>query len=70
MSGLDWLITLLRLSHDMGKIQRKHVPVFTENIWELTWGNLLSLNKTRSLFRYSELKLRRTFLITVNVEKE
>lgn len=43
MSGLDWLITLITISLDRGKIQRKCVPVFTENIWELTWGNLLSL---------------------------
>ena len=70
MRGLDSLITLIRISFDKGKIQRKRVPVFTENIWELTWGNLLSLNRTRSLFRYFELKLRRAFLITVNVEKE
>lgn len=36
MSGLDWLITLRRISFDRSKIQRKCMPIFTENIWELT----------------------------------
>lgn len=44
LSGLVWLFTFLRVSFDRGKTQRKCVPAFTENIWELTWGNLLSLN--------------------------
>lgn len=72
MRGLDWLIILIRISFDRGKIQRKVCASFYRkhmNIWELTWGNLLSFNGTRSLFRYSELKLRRTCLIIVNVEK-
>lgn len=43
-SGTACLITLGSTSFDRGELQRKCVLAFTENIWELTWGNLLSLN--------------------------